>query len=837
MIQFCKKQLNRCVLIAGFVAASWASSASAQSALINGSSSYQGFVGDTLVFEYTFAGSDTAADIIVWLDFNKNSQVDSVDYPVYMSRSEEEMIIDGGYDDEDGTRNGQYRTTMTDFFPLAPAQFIFEFIGTSGATAQVTLVQQHAPSSYVLKGRVAQPDSTANLLVTTFGYAADSTGGNGGGAAFSPGKNRKGSMPLLSRQQVFGKTAVAGGDSSAVGCYDDDMRGGEDDMGVFLATLTDSSGAFEIPLPAMGPDLWDIEAGDAYEQAPGWFPPASEVVTKQALPDSLELYFSPTTATLSGLVTDSYGNPADAVVYAYNQFLDVGVETRTVDGEYFLELIEGEYWVGVYDPSGMAMESNGEYLMVSDGDSLLMDFTLFYVDATISGRVSIGDTLGMACFPVYAESEIGLRTMTMTDPDGYYTLEVATAGNAWQVFIDMFDIPEGMRVDGDDFAVVDAPADLVDFVLIDDGPGNGDNGPGQSAQILSIRDIPEDQGLQVRVIWKSARGDFPADAYAYEDDWYYAPVTEYGVWRRGPEIDIPGDSSGAGGGGAAEIRLVASRQELLAAARTAKPGESFRIAGEMGYVWDFIARVPAAQMQAYAYVAPTLQDSTADRPGWSWFMISTHTTEPGISYFSMPDSGYSVDNLAPVMGSIASRVSDAGVELEWQTPKTPDLVAVTIYRSETSGFTPAEENRVARVAAHSYFDAGGTAASYYVLKLTDDAGNVTWSPEFKAGTVTSVREHPGTPETYQLSQNFPNPFNPSTRIEFALPRAEKVRVEIYNLMGQKVRTLLAGSLAAGYHTLTWKGLDDSGARVPSGVYIYKLQTETTTISKKMLLTK
>jgi hypothetical protein len=105
--------------------------------------------------------------------------------------------------------------------------------------------------------------------------------------------------------------------------------------------------------------------------------------------------------------------------------------------------------------------------------------------------------------------------------------------------------------------------------------------------------------------------------------------------------------------------------------------------------------------------------------------------------------------------------------------------------------------------------------------------------------VTSVafRTPSDIPKTYALRQNFPNPFNPETRITYELPVGAKVRLEIYNVLGQKVRTLVQGDQPIGVHQVVWDGTNDAGAKVGSGVYLYVLKAGTFVESKKMLLLK
>ncbi len=105
----------------------------------------------------------------------------------------------------------------------------------------------------------------------------------------------------------------------------------------------------------------------------------------------------------------------------------------------------------------------------------------------------------------------------------------------------------------------------------------------------------------------------------------------------------------------------------------------------------------------------------------------------------------------------------------------------------------------------------------------------------RAGLVTGVEEPETTqPFTTQLPQNRPNPFNSSTEIVFQLGSAGEVQLAIYNLLGQKVKTLRHGVLPARDHRVVWDGRDERGAVLPSGVYIYRLQTASRLMSRKLL---
>jgi hypothetical protein len=93
------------------------------------------------------------------------------------------------------------------------------------------------------------------------------------------------------------------------------------------------------------------------------------------------------------------------------------------------------------------------------------------------------------------------------------------------------------------------------------------------------------------------------------------------------------------------------------------------------------------------------------------------------------------------------------------------------------------------------------------------------------------------PTEFGLSQNYPNPFNPATEINFALPENAHVKIEIFNVLGQKVQTLIDADMDAGYKSIVWNGTDRGGKSVSSGVYLYRMQAGEKTFTKKMLMLK
>lgn len=92
------------------------------------------------------------------------------------------------------------------------------------------------------------------------------------------------------------------------------------------------------------------------------------------------------------------------------------------------------------------------------------------------------------------------------------------------------------------------------------------------------------------------------------------------------------------------------------------------------------------------------------------------------------------------------------------------------------------------------------------------------------------------PQSFRLEQNFPNPFNPNTIISYSLPQISEINLTIYNMLGQKIRSLVEKiNQSEGTHTSRWDGRDDAGKQVPSGIYIYRMQAGEFVQSRKLML--
>jgi len=130
---------------------------------------------------------------------------------------------------------------------------------------------------------------------------------------------------------------------------------------------------------------------------------------------------------------------------------------------------------------------------------------------------------------------------------------------------------------------------------------------------------------------------------------------------------------------------------------------------------------------------------------------------------------------------------------------------------------------------------GDTHADMAATSNNTDQAGVLLSRMSLILSVDDVTNEGNLPIRFALGQNYPNPFNPETHIRFSLPEASQVKVEVFNTLGQSVMVLVDEYLSAGDKEITWNGVNASGRKVASGVYLYRLTTNRFTDSKSMVL--
>ena len=337
--------------------------------------------------------------------------------------------------------------------------------------------------------------------------------------------------------------------------------------------------------------------------------------------------------------------------------------------------------------------------------------------------------------------------------------------------------------------------------------------------ITAVRDVPRDQGGKITLQWASS----PIDVYPFTD------ITQYSVWRRLPAgaALAPGALDGAGAWSGVPIDFAGTMIRRLPEASS--------------WAWEWLANVPAKHYEEYALMVTSRYDSMGTDPGWQYFVVTAHTSDPLLYYDSPVDSGYSVDNLSPCApAGLAGARSyvPAGLALSWDANAESDLGRYRIYRGTSEEFIPAPDNLIGEEDIPSFFDEdwSGAASLYYKVSAIDVHGNESDCAVLRPEDVTGA-ETPDVPEASYLSQNFPNPFNPATRIAFGLEAPANVRLRVYDAAGRLVRTLSDGSRSAGHYTEIWDGRNARGELVASGVYFYRLEVGPFTQTRKMILAR
>ncbi|MCI0404499.1 MAG: M6 family metalloprotease domain-containing protein [candidate division Zixibacteria bacterium] len=130
----------------------------------------------------------------------------------------------------------------------------------------------------------------------------------------------------------------------------------------------------------------------------------------------------------------------------------------------------------------------------------------------------------------------------------------------------------------------------------------------------------------------------------------------------------------------------------------------------------------------------------------------------------------------------------------------------------------------------------GAGSLVQVTNISNSGGTMT--ADFTVQVPTDVEDELfNRPKNFQLAQNYPNPFNPATVIAYTLEKSGPVELEIFNLLGEKIKTLASGRQGAGLHQKAWDGTDEGGRAVSSGLYLYRLRLEKLAETKKMMLVR
>ncbi len=349
--------------------------------------------------------------------------------------------------------------------------------------------------------------------------------------------------------------------------------------------------------------------------------------------------------------------------------------------------------------------------------------------------------------------------------------------------------------------------------------------------IDSVSDLPDDQGGRVRLAFARSGLDFEGEPHE--------PIDTYTILRRiddpaarravaGTEWDL--ETAATDGAGAFPIVEWKDRR-LVAGVATGGRGEL------PPGVWEVLGSFGAFQQETYYYEATTVADSIETGIPYAVFCVLAQTTTPWVWYASLPDSGYSVDNIAPEVpsGFALEYHAPGGNLLAWDPCPDEDFQHFRVYRDETEAFEPGPANLVHMTIETTWLDGDGTGWHYYRITAVDHGGNE--SGPAAPGEVTGVEELP-VPARLALYQNTPNPVGPATSIRYDVPAGGgRVRLVVFDVAGRMIRCLVDEDDMSGTRDVTWNGTDESGRRVASGTYFCRLELSGESVTRKLLLVK
>ena len=366
--------------------------------------------------------------------------------------------------------------------------------------------------------------------------------------------------------------------------------------------------------------------------------------------------------------------------------------------------------------------------------------------------------------------------------------------------------------------------------------------------ILSIADVPDDQGGWVTLSW----------AASPEDDFFSpTPVKIYSIWLKNPFINgvnLSGDEImikkrpqedsdlsksfiETKGRKSLAPKIIRSDEEVELITLPARLEEAMSAGDE----WIGIGSIAATQSATYEFLVHTLIDSNSSGPNLSYLKVSAHPENPYTYSFSEVESGYSVDNLVPgtPSGLLALFIGEDAVQLTWDAPVDDDFEYFRIFRSTESGFDPSGIEPYSESINTLFIDTEVSIdqAYYYILSAVDANENESEFSEEVSATIVGIEEGEIIPADFVLFNSFPNPFNPSTMIKYGLPYQADVTLIIYNLMGQEIMRWDEHDISAGYYSKTWNGTNKFGISVGSGMYVYRIIAGDFVQTRKMVLLK
>lgn len=532
------------------------------------------------------------------------------------------------------------------------------------------------------------------------------------------------------------------------------------------------------------------------------------------------------TSHINGHITDDNDDPVtDLRVEAHQDDLFGIITTTDETGYYEFNVIEGEWSIelSMEELYPDYMDRETVYVYVEEGATETVDIMLYTTDSTISGTVYFED-IPSAGYNVSANNyQIGMSE-TSSQLDGTYSLFVSSAADAYGGYnlnIDLWDIP-GVYVEENYSNVLSGSTNINFHIYSSSG--------GIEGEVLDANSMEP-----VENSWISAYNDVSWFGCGVNEDGSYQLFLPNGTYQVEVNSEFYYQQT---------IENVVIADDMIQLDFQLVPIE-FNGAVE-GNIYETGTFDPVIDARVSVYTPDYYAETMTNDDGW--YHIDLPNGSFSISTWHQNYYSFNAENLV-----INNDVVQYNIELD------PVIFEGSLagYAYELDSVIPVPYATI-DVNSPDYWNQVQTDANgYYFVELPN--GNYStncWKDGYIGQQINNiVIENNSVIQDFyleaiveadeevsglndHLNQNYPNPFNPTTTISFTIKDLQKVELEIFNIKGQKIKTLINSIMERGDHLIQWDGTDKTGQPVSSGIYFYNLKTGDKVIStKRMLLIK
>ena len=329
--------------------------------------------------------------------------------------------------------------------------------------------------------------------------------------------------------------------------------------------------------------------------------------------------------------------------------------------------------------------------------------------------------------------------------------------------------------------------------------------------ITNVSDVKNDQGGRLKLTFDASYLEFDG----------IAAVTAYDIFRSVPAALLAQRVAGG-------ARLTRDAADVAA-----DPARVLLTpASAQGYAFELLGSISALDLPSYSFIVSTLGDSIAGSNPPTVVMVQARG---GTRYWSSkPDSGHSVDNLAPVAPApFTGQFALSQTKLHWNRNSEADLAGYRLYRGTTPAFVTNSASLVAALPDTGYTDA--TFQPFlYKLTAVDVHGNESPVASLTPQGVLGV-DGGTSSRRLALARPAPSPALGTTKLAFTLAEPGVVTLALYDASGRRVRSVATGTLAAGEHAYALALTDDAGQALAAGLYFARLVTAGGTLTQRLVI--